>query len=301
MATGKTGQDTRRHGQDTHIACAGGPARHRPPLADRPAIAAFRGIVYAHYRRQGRIFPWRLTTDPYRILVSEFMLQQTQTERVLRKYPPFIAAFPDLASLAESPLPDVLMLWQGLGYNRRALALQACARRVRDVHGGKVPATAAALIALPGVGPSTAGAVLAFAYQIPTAFIETNIRRVFLHHFFPARQAVKDAEILPLVEASLDRDNPRGWYYALMDYGVQLKRDTPNPNRRSAHYQRQSPFEGSRRQVRGRVLAALVDGPATPARLADMLKQEEPSIRAALLALETEGFLRRNGDTYSIL
>lgn len=271
------------------------------PVVSQAGIEAFQDRILAFYRREGRMFTWRATSDPYNILVSEFMLQQTQTERVVRKYPPFIAAFPTLGNLAAAPLQEILRIWHGLGYNRRALALQASARIIWEEHDGHVPHTAEELTALPGIGPATAGAVLAFAYQIPTAFIETNIRRVFIHAFFPGRTAVKDVEILPLVEASLDRDNPRAWYYALMDYGVMLKQTTLNPNRSSAHYQRQAPFEGSHRQLRGRILAALVQhGPSTPRQLARMLRRNPSEIRKTLHVLEMEGFLQHRDDIFHI-
>lgn len=270
-------------------------------VVSRAGIEAFQDRIMAFYHCEGRMFAWRATTDPYHILVSEFMLQQTQTERVVRKYAPFIAAFPTLGDLAAAPLQEILRIWQGLGYNRRAIALQTSARIVLEEHNGHVPRTANGLTALPGIGPATAGAVLAFAYQIPTAFIETNIRRVFIHAFFPGRTAVKDVEIMPLVEASLDRDNPRAWYYALMDYGVMLKQTTPNPNRSSAHYQRQAPFEGSLRQLRGRILAAIVQhGPATPRQLVRMLRRDLSEIRKTLQILETEGFLQHQDDIFHI-
>jgi len=227
------------------------------------SIQAFRRKIWAHYRAAGRAMPWRETRDPYRIMVSEFMLQQTQTERVLAKYPGFIERFPTLHALAGADTRSLLAAWSGLGYNRRALALRQAAGLVVREHGGVVPRDPALLRRLPGIGPATASEIAAFAYDVPGPLVETNIRRVYLYFFFAARRDVPDRCILPLVERTLDRARPRQWYYALMDYGVMLKKvlpsAEPDPNRRSAHYARQARFEGSDRQIRGRILRILGD------------------------------------------
>lgn len=263
------------------------------------AFKAFQEQVYEYYRHNARRFPWRETFEPYHILVSEIMLQQTQTERVMHKYAPFLQTFPTFEVLAAAALKDVLALWQGLGYNRRALSLKATAEIVTHQYAGGLPDDPPALLALPGIGRATAGAVLAFAFQRPTAFIETNIRRVFIHEFFGAQDGISDAQILPLVEATLDRADPRSWYYALMDYGVMLKERFVNPNRRSAHYQRQAPFEGSRRQIRGRILKALLDHPeASLPELATLIGRAPTDLAVIVQALESEGFLRRRGQRY---
>lgn len=206
--------------------------------------------------------PWRETGDPYEITVSEFMLQQTQVARVMEKYPGFLGRFSNWKELASASRAEVLGAWQGLGYNRRAKFLHETANKLVDTYGGSLPDDPAELVKLPGIGPNTAGSIAAFAFNKPVVFIETNIRRVFLHFFFETEQAVADTKLLPLIEAGLDRENPREWYYALMDYGVELARLFPNPNRRSAHYSRQSRFEGSDRQLRGYVLRELTRGRA---------------------------------------
>ncbi len=245
--------------------------------------------------------PWRETNDPYRILVSEFMLQQTQVERVLGKYPLFIGAFPDFQALAAAPLRDVLAIWQGLGYNRRAVNLWTTAQKVVEEHHGKLPGTADELLRMPGIGRATAGAVLAFAFNRPVVFIETNIRRVFIHFFFQGRTDVRDSEILPLVEAALDHDNPRQWYYALMDYGAMLGRQSLNPNRRSAHYTRQAAFEGSDRQVRGRIIRELLrQGALTGKDLSSQLDIEGDRLRKILAGLEQDGLIVRRKRCYSL-
>lgn len=229
------------------------------------------------------------------------MLQQTQVERVLKKYGPFIRTLPDFAALSRAPLKEVLGLWQGLGYNRRAFHLQQTAKAVISGHGGVLPDTEKELVCLPGIGKATAGAILAFAFHRPSVFIETNIRRVFIHFFFPDRTDVRDDEILPLVKRTLDRKDPRRWYYALMDYGAMLGKDMHNPNRRSAHYARQAPFPGSDRQVRGRVVRELLEaGPLTDRSLSSRLGVEAGRLRLILAGLEREGLVVRTGRRFSL-
>jgi A/G-specific adenine glycosylase len=259
--------------------------------------AAFRNIVLKHYRRNGRDFLWRRTIHPYRILVSEVMLQQTQASRVAPKYEAFLQKFPTFKTLARAPLGNVLRAWQGLGHNRRALALQKTAREVMLRHNGKLPRDERKLERLPGIGPYTARAVLAFAFNVPTAFLETNIRTVFVHHFFKKRRRVADEEILPLVAATLDRENPRRWYAALMDYGAFLKKTEGNLARKSAHYKRQSPFEGSNRQLRGQIIRALTKKSFPSARaLATSLGAATSNVKKNLRQLEREGMVRFQRD-----
>jgi len=264
-------------------------------------VASFQEAVYTRYRANPRVMPWRSTADPYRILVSEIMLQQTRVERVMTKYNEFLAAFPTLPALADAPLSDVLRVWKGLGYNRRAIALKRCAELVLASHGGRLPDSIPGLESLPGIGPYTARAVAAFAFNTPEPFIETNIRTVFIHFFFHGREQVNDREIMPLVAATLDRDNPRDWYYALMDYGVLLKQLHPNPSRRSRHHVRQSPFKGSNRELRSRMLRAILEQPGiTPGQLAKLLECERQALEKNLPALEREGFVMRRGRGYSV-
>lgn len=276
-----------------------------PPVArlvlEPHAAADFRAQVYAHYRANPRPMPWRETRDPYRILVSEVMLQQTQVERVRNKYDKFIARFPHVRSLAEAPLSELLALWQGLGYNRRAIALKQCAVEISGRFGGEFPGNVKELESLPGIGPYTARAVAAFAFDIPTPLIETNIRTVFLHHFFADAAGIDDREIMPLIEAILDHGDPRNWYYALMDYGAALKRSHGNPGRRSAHHVRQTPFRGSNRQLRGGILREVMAEPGiTAGHLAGRLKVDGEAVEANLCVMEREGFLIREGEAVYI-
>jgi A/G-specific adenine glycosylase len=235
---------------------------------------------------------WRDTTDPYMILVSEIMLQQTQVERVKIKFPQFIEAFPDFASLAVAPLDNVLSVWQGMGYNRRAIALQKCAIRVINEYNGILPDDGDLLVTFPGIGRATASSIAAFAFNLPVVFIETNIRRVFIHFFFSGTDTVSDADLIPIVEKSLYKENPRIWYWALMDLGSALKKTVPNPNRRSVHYSKQSPFEGSDREIRGTIIRMLLAEPGMSEKQLLALRIEDPArIKKILAALISEGFI----------
>ena len=265
------------------------------------AIHLFQKKVYDHYRTHGRDLPWRRTKNPYRILVSEIMLQQTQVERVIEKYLEFLAVYPDFASLAGAPLPRLLGLWQGMGYNRRALLLRGLAQKVVSEHRSKLPADPEALIGLPGIGPYTAGAVMAFAFNKPVVFLDTNIRRVYIDEFFADREKIRDGEITPLLRQTLDLENPRRWYNALMDYGAMLKRTQGNSNRRSAHYARQSPFENSNRQVRGVILKLLVRGSSlTAARIVKETGVNAARMKKILVDLVREAFIEKKGRRYRI-
>ena len=276
-------------------------ASNEHPACDEMAVKTFRQIIQEHYRSHGRSLPWRETRDPYAILVSEVMLQQTQVDRVREKYREFLEAFPGLDRLARAELSQVLSVWQGLGYNRRAVALRLCAQVVVERYAGALPRDVAELQTLPGIGPYTAGAVAAFAFGEPTPFIETNIRSVFIHHFFPDRAAVKDSEILPLVQLTLDRDQPRDWYYALMDFGAMLKKTRGNPSRMSAHHVRQTPFRGSNREQRSQLLRSILAAPGlTEQELAGTMAGEAAAVSRNLRQLEREGFIRQKSGRFSI-
>ncbi len=266
-----------------------------------PTIAEFREAVYQHYPRSRREMPWRETVDPYRILVSEIMLQQTQSSRVVPKYREFLDAFPTVERLAGASLQEVLQRWQGLGYNRRGKHLHDAAREIMDRFDGTVPPSIRALRTLPGVGPYTAGAIMAFAFGAPAVFVETNIRRVFIHLFFPGRESVTDREILPLVGVTLDCEDPRSWYHALMDYGAHLAAVFGNANRRSAHYQRQEPFAGSVREVRGRIIRILTaTGRIERSELERRVAPEDTRFPVAIEGLAREGMIQLEGSVVSL-
>ena len=252
----------------------------------------FRKIIDSYYRIHRRSFPWRRTKDPYRILVSEIMLQQTQAERVVPKYNLFLKRFPSVRTLARASLKDVLTLWQGLGYNRRALSLKKLAETVLEEYSGNIPVERDKLQNLPGIGPYTASAIRTFAWNFPEVFIETNIRSVFIHFFFAGKNNIKDDQIIPRIKETLDRKNPRRWYSALMDYGAYLKTTKPNPSRKSRHYIRQTPFNNSSRELRGKIIAALLkEGNASVSELSARLSLPASRILMQLRSLKRDGLI----------
>ncbi len=266
-----------------------------------PSIAKFQKEVLTYYAEQGRSFPWRTTRDPYKILVSEIMLQQTQAPRVIEKYASFLQRFPTIETLARAPRTKVLKEWQGLGYNRRGLALKKTAEIIMSDFKGKIPKDYNALLSLPGVGPATAGDIMAFAWNMPAIVIETNIRAVFLHFFFPEKNSVPDGELLPLITKSLPANNAREWYYALMDYGAMLKKKLPNPSRRSRHYAQQSPFKGSNREQRSKILKYILAYPKQDLEtITEALDIDPAVIKKNISAMVTEGLILKktlNGKT----
>lgn len=269
-------------------------------------LECFKSEIWSYYQAHKRAFPWRETTNPYHIFISEVMLQQTQTYRVEPKYNAWIAALPTFEALANAPFRDVLTLWQGLGYNRRALWLHQAAQRVMSEFNGHLPSDPKMLETFPGIGPNTAGSISAFAFNAPTVFIETNIRAVFIHFFFAGKAEIKDTEIRPLIAEAVDHANAREWYYALMDYGVMLKKELPNPSRRSAHHTQQTKFEGSERQIRGMILRLLTEQKSmnlTSLTIAidEQLRTNNVSrIRKNMADLCAEGFIEKTGKEFSI-
>lgn len=278
-------------------------------------------------RQQGEEFyrdmPWRQDTRPYYVLVSELMLQQTQVDRVIPKFEAFIAAFPNEAALARASLADVLKLWQGLGYNRRARFLHEAAKKV--VEAGIFPEDEKGLVALPGVGKNTAGAILAYAYNSPAIFIETNVRAVYIHHFFADSDMVDDKQIIEIMEQTVPWGDyegkeqpderiylapgmvreavglsygPREFYWALMDYGSQLKKQGVRPSR-SSHYKKQAPLKGSVREVRGQIIATLAKSDATKASLKKGIAADE-RFEPALDGLMKDGLVTVTGGVYHL-
>lgn len=255
----------------------------------------FLNDLAAYYREHDRHdLPWRMPEadglfNAYKILVSEIMLQQTQVTRVIPKYTAFLKQFPTLEVLSQASLGDVLVAWQGLGYNRRAKYLWQAAGMATDAYGGKLPRDQLKLERLPGVGRNTAGAVMAYAFNEPALFIETNIRTVYIHHFFPDQINVPDSAIFELLDLTLDRANPREFYWALMDYGSYLKQTVGNKSRSSKTYAKQSIFHGSLRQIRGQVLRLLAAGPLTKTQLQEAIG--DGRITAVLESLSREGLI----------
>lgn len=302
---------------------AAGPASPTPPAEPKaPAQVPpeFRQKVLERGRELYRDLPWRRTRDPYQIWISEVMLQQTQVARVDGRWQRWCERFPSVDALAAADAADVLEEWQGMGYNRRALALWRAAGIV-SAAGGAMPIEARELVALPGIGPATAAGIRAFAYDLPGVYLETNVRSVFLHELYPDAVAVPDKDLVPLVEAScpadaLDpQDDPRTWYYALLDYGAYLKKTLPNPSRRSKSHVRQSRFEGSHRQKRAELVRLLLGHRSAGRRGVDLVTITEElsaieaeagrrkisarDVAALLEELEAEGFCHKNGGNWS--
>ncbi len=270
-----------------------------PKGCNARARAVFQKKVWAEYRARGRHnLPWRKTHDPYRILVSEVMLQQTQVVRAIPFYKKFLKQFPNMRALARAPLGDVLRIWQGLGYSRRAKFLHSAAQEIVEKYGGRVPSEEATLLALPGVGVYTAGALRVLAFGEGNIPIETNIRTALFYHFFPNRKKVSDMELNALLKKMKSR-NTREWFLALMDYGASLKVRGVRRNTQSAHHTPQKPFRGSHREVRGRILRALVGKPHSQSMLLCTLSAfTRERVLSALTALQKEHLISRKRDTF---
>ena len=250
----------------------------------------FQELIVQKGRELYRTMPWREDTRPYYVLVSEIMLQQTQVDRVVPKFEAFIERFPDEATLAKASLGDVLALWSGLGYNRRAKYLHDAAKMIVNEYDGSFPPSYDDLVKLPGVGPNTAGAIMAYAYNQPVIFIETNVRTVYFEHFFADGDKVHDAEVRAAIESTLDRKHPREFYWALMDYGSWLKRQGAGRVTQSKHYKKQSALKGSVREIRGQIIRQLTNGDKTEDELRRMVIYDE-RFKAALTGVMKDGLV----------
>ncbi|MDO8505346.1 MAG: A/G-specific adenine glycosylase [bacterium] len=293
----------------------------------KPTVKQFQNRIWTYYKKNARDLPWRHAErakshakrggayyDPYRVLISEIMLQQTQVSRVLKKYPEFLRAFPNFLALARAPLSKVLRLWQGMGYNRRAVALRSIAKIVTKEYGGRLPNDLEVLEQLPGIGHYTARAVVCFAVGTCEPFLETNIRRVFIHFFHSRGKNISDQTLLIDLKRTQPSKRQREWYLALMDYGAMLGQKRENANRRSRHYRKQSKFEGSNRQLRGMIVKMLVEnkimdkkaiikGVAETFRLRNNLRRLKPAattLHTILATLTKEGFIIKRESLYRL-
>ncbi len=280
------------------------------PLFSSDATDADIAEFQAWVRRAGaelyRDLPWRNTRDAYALWISEAMLQQTQVARVLTRWERFLRRFPTVDALASASSADVVDEWQGLGYNRRALALKRAADICSAEYAGRMPEGVDALQKLPGIGAATAAGITAFSRDVPCVYIETNVRAVFIHCFFRDAETVTDKQLRPLVERACPQSDVRGWYYALLDVGARLKKDHKNPSRKAAAYTRQSKFEGSRRQKRAWLVREVMAAPGLPS--AELLRRLNAAERKAgrdgvaqadfdsiMADLSREGFFRLEG------
>lgn len=296
-------------------------------------ILLFRQFISDFYKHHGRAFPWRETTDPYAIWVSEIMLQQTQTERVIPKYNRFLQTFPTVQHLAKTSTQLLLDHWLGLGYNRRALNLKRTAEAIATQYHGQFPSNLETLLSLPGIGPYTARAIRVFAFNQPEALIETNVRTVFIYHFFSGiyhdtinfrlsglsgirigngipnektpieenyytkDEQIPDSQILPLLQQSLDPASPRSWFYGIMDYGVIIKKLIGNHSTRSRHYTRQSKFQGSHRQKRALILRTVTNGVGDLQQIITITHLPPEIVTQIINELSSEGFLVMSNST----
>ncbi len=255
-------------------------------------IAASRDFLVRRGSECYRKLPWRGDLSPWHILLSEVMLQQTQVSRVASVFPLWRERFPTPSSFALLSVAEALAAWSGLGYNRRALSLLATAKILAETYLDSVPASEDALRTLPGIGPYTARAILAFAFDIPSVFLETNIRAVYIRHFFEGAEKVSDAELEAIGRALLDESHPRAWYTALMDYGAWLKVHELNFTKKAATYRPQKRFQGSERQLRGALLKALLKAaPTSVEALSYELKMDTVRLWNCAEKLEKEGFI----------
>ena len=254
-------------------------------------------------RRRGdelyRDMPWRHDTRAYYVLVSELMLQQTQVARVEPKFREFIARFPDEPTLARASLAEVMVLWQGLGYNRRAKFLHAAATMITHEFDGVMPDTDTELRRLPGVGENTSGAIRAYTFNQPAIFIETNIRTVYIHYFFNGVVSVSDQQIRELLSKTIDRDNPRRFYQNLMDYGTWLKSQGVKNIAKSRHYKKQSALKGSVRELRGEIVRELLGG-ARRTKEFEVFFAPDPRYRTALEGLLRDGLIEHSNDQFRL-
>jgi A/G-specific adenine glycosylase len=271
-------------------------------FSDLSQIKTFRKHIYSYFKTFGRKLPWREDYNPYHIYVSEVMLQQTRVDKVGQKFPAFISRFPDFQTLAKSSMEEVYSEWQGLGYNRRAAALRNAAKLIVSEYQGILPDNPEELVKLPGIGSATAASITAFAFNKPVLFLETNIRTVFIHHFFPNHHTINDALILPVAQQAIDRVNPRKWYSALMDYGTMIKKEFGNLTQKSSTYKKQTPFIGSKRQIRGSLIKLLLEHRELSANVIEKISgYEQPILYEVLNQLANENIVRETSDKCYII
>lgn len=217
-------------------------------------VESFQTKIFDFYQQNRRSFPWRMTTDRYAIMVSEVMLQQTQADRVARRFPLWLERFPDVQALASASLREVLDAWSGLGYNSRGQRLHRAASMIVEQHGGEVPGDPAQLIGLPGIGAYTSRSIPVFADNLDLAAVDTNIRRVLIHEL-NLPESITPKALMEVAEEVLPKGRSCDWHNALMDYGAM---ELTSKKTGIAPLTRQSTFKGSRRWYRSALLRELL-------------------------------------------
>ena len=265
------------------------------------SVRAFQEMIYLWWECNRRDLPWRRTRDPYRILVSEVMLQQTQVSRVLPKYEEFLYFFPDVYALAGATSAQVLRVWKGMGYNRRALYLKRAAESVVRIHHGEFPDDESSLMNLPGLGLYTARAIMVFAFEKDVAMVDTNIRQIIVRFFF---KGVPQKEKLILETASMlvPKGKSWTWHQALMDYGALA---LPRSDAKTTPAKKVAvPFADTDRFIRGRILDMLRDDTRPEKQLiSDIVKKygrKKMQCRAIISGLIKDGLIVRTGNTLSL-
>lgn len=256
-------------------------------------IQSFQNLVFSWWEDNKRDLPWRRTHDPYKILVSEVMLQQTQVDRVLPKYDEFLYFFPDVYTLSQATPAKVLRVWRGMGYNRRALYLQKAAKAIVELHHGYFPEDEAHLTKLPGVGTYTARALLVFAFNHPIAVVDTNIRKIITHFFFDDKPQ-KEMVIEDVARQLLPKKQAWKWNQALMDYGALAL----NVSRITYHVSpKAKPFKDSNRFYRGRIVDRLRESDMKETELLKELivkhKKSKNLLKKIIESLERDGLITR--------
>ena len=293
----------------------------RPAPPSAPVPEAARAAILGWYDATGRQLAFRSTADPYAVLVSELMAQQTQAARAAQAWTAWLARWPTVRDLAAAPIADVVRAWAGLGYNRRAVNLHRAAQAIVRDHGGEVPGEVEALEALPGVGPYTARAIAAIAFRVPVGAVDTNVRRVLGRIAAGGPEALSPGDAQALADACVPRDRPDAWTHALMDLGARLcrparprcadcpaiawcgyaagMRPAPAAEAPAAARRTEPAFPSTRRWLRGRILdrARAADGRDWIAFGGPIGQHAPGAVREAVLALASDGLLEARDTT----
>jgi A/G-specific adenine glycosylase len=263
-------------------------------------ITQFQKKILSWYSEYKQDFPWRKTRDPYHILVSEVMLQQTQVSRVIPKFNDWLKRFPTIESLAKAPVSEVLRQWSGLGYNRRALFLKKAAVEIVEKYNGNFPQDEKILRTLPGIGEYTARALLCFAFNKQISVVDTNVRKVILVTFFNGGNLMTEKEIISIAEQLLPVGSAYDWNQALMDYSRTML------GKEKIQIPKQSKFLGSRRYYRGQIIKLLLQKKKIPIDKigqlikGDFNKSDMDWLQGLLKELEDEGFVLIKNDFVSL-